>query len=424
MFLTIIIIFFNIFMMLLSRKIYISRVNPIYIYNLIWLIIVLVYSTNWVYLNKLNNVTLLVILIFNLVLSFSMMLGMKNSYLNRVNKYTYDQQKLKKLLFKYILVLSLIGGISVLMKVTTLVSMFGINLLEYTNYIYNARLHEGLQLGIPYIGSLLSLSLVLTSIYITKFKFNMYLLIPIILSGVDALTSGGRRELIYSAMLFIYPILFGSHRMSSLYLYLKNNKFMFLVFFMALFLFNTITSNRSNYIEINSLMSPTMIMLVTTFSPAIYKNYIYLVGPLGVLNEFLKKPEFKFGDNTFLFFRSILSKIGLPVEVNKYQEPYYVPIELNVGTYIREVVLDFTLIGGIIVVLFVGYVIGYYFSKMKLKDSLQATFLSTVFLYILTFSFFMWEFRTAGIWILCIVGIPIMLHIEKKTKIQKEVKSI
>ena len=46
-------------------------------------------------------------------------------------------------------------------------------------------------------------------------------------------------------------------------------------------------------------MSPLMIKLMD-ISPSIYKNYVYITSPLGVLNEFLKDPTFNFGGHTFL----------------------------------------------------------------------------------------------------------------------------
>jgi oligosaccharide repeat unit polymerase len=159
-------------------------------------------------------------------------------------------------------------------------------------------------------------------------------------------------------------------------------------------------------------MSPLMVRM-TEYNPTIYKIYEYVTSPIGVLNEYLKSPTYNFGLNSFNAFISLLNKFGANLYYSRYQQGYNIPIYTNVGTYIRELIQDFTIPGSVIVV----FIFAFSYSKSFIQSIRRKTYISLiltiVFSTIIFMSFFVWFFRETVFWISSIFGIFIGIYLDK-----------
>jgi len=403
----------NILLLLFSLLLYRTYVNPISIYSVIWTIAVTLYEIKLIYYYDLKAQTWLVIIgfqllyIFGCIFSFIFLnIGSRSRKINNIN-INEEKKQLKKL----ILILTFIGSISHFYGLYEAINLVGFDLLNSTYQLYAARLNGEISQGIPYLGVLNYVSLIFSGVYIKKFGFEKFIFLPIIIIAISSLKSGGRTEFIIGSLLIIFPVLFLNHDNSIKFKKNKRNLIIGISIFILLFLI--VTVNRSAHIEIDKYTSPFLGYLMK-ISPAFHKIYHYFASPIGVLNEYLKNPDYNFSKNTFKTLYNFINKFGFKIKVNTYQDPYWIPLKANAGTYIRALIQDFKFLLSGVVAFLLGLVFSYNYIYLKLTSSYLNVVWSTVFGYIVFMSFFNWGFKSSTFWIILFVGTIISLFFDKK----------
>lgn len=153
----------------------------------------------------------------------------------------------------------------------------------------------------------------------------------------------------------------------------------------------------------------------------IYKLLEYITSPLGTLNAFLANPSFSFGGNTFMTIYNLLNKIGYDIEVLMYQENFYVPMRVNVGTMIREIIEDFMFPGAILVLILTGYIFSKSYLVFKQTYSYFSGLWVAVFFQLISFSFFDWRMRSSAEWIILFFGSLIGYFLDSEVKKRRKI---
>lgn len=403
-------ILINIIFILLSFNFYKAKINPISIYSIIWVTMVTLYEIKLVYYYDLTLSTWMVIITFQFAYNLGCYFGInrkkiKKNVLESLRPYNNEEKDLKRV----IVLFSAISLLGVIPNFITIVKLYGFNLFEHTNDIYINRIHGGLDSGVIYLDVLAYVAVIFSGIYIQKFRFRWYITFPIFVIILNSITSGGRLGFTMGFLLLIFPLLFVKNtKVSRKIKKKKSSKIQKLrkIFLVSTLVVSVVIITNNRAVGVNKyyyFMSPSMIKLVS-YNPAIYKIYTYFTSPLGVLNEFLKNPTYNFGGHTFLTIYNFFNKFGVGITTHQYQTFYNIPISVNVGTYIRELIEDFTLIPAVLMTFFLGIVFSYNYSKLKVYYSYINIVWASSFAFIICLSFFMWQIRSSSTWIILIVG--------------------
>ncbi|MSS59520.1 oligosaccharide repeat unit polymerase [Erysipelotrichaceae bacterium Oil+RF-744-GAM-WT-6] len=392
-----------------------KKINPVSIYLIIWNIMIGLYETHWVRYNEITMFCWFTVIVFQFIFFISCIFGSKCIFTRngRSNDVTLDD----KTLLKGILILTVIASFAIIPNFVNFIHKYSFNFMDEMNQVYQDRLtgNRGFEM-IPYLGTLVSVAVLLSGIYFRKFGFNKWLLFPLLMSLLDTLPGGGRSGVIIELLLFLMPVLlFGKVKSNESSKMKKRNIILILIAVVVLVVvFWQMSSVRSRWMTTDQYMSPTMVKLFR-ISPAIYKTFLYITEPFVTLSEYLKDQTFQFGINTFGMFYNILNKIGFNLPYERYQTAYYVPMECNVATYIREIIQDFTYFVALFVTAFLGLLSGTTFisTRYKLDDISEArcSILGTI----ITLSFFMFFLRETVFWVLVIIT-PIYLKILSQHK--------
>ncbi len=397
-----------------SRWLYRATVNPISLYSIMWTTMVVLYELKLVYYYDLTTTTWIIIIVFQLVYNIGCILGKRNPGCT----YQTDNEQFvtgvsvgsKKDLRTAIVILCLLASISVVSKLMIAIRAYGFNLVAYTNQLYADRLAGNIRSGIPYLDCLLYPALVYSGVYFTKFGFNNVILLPTILVVADELTSGGRLRFVCGVFMLLAPVVFQrGNRITSVTVDSRprkeagENLKLLMAATVAIAALAIVTRQRSSYIAYHPYMSPLMARL-SAIRPSLYKNYTYFASPLGVLNEFLKEPTFRFGGHTFLTVYNFLNKFGANMEVSQAQTFFYVPISCNVGTYIRALIEDFTVPVALVIAFITGFVFSYNYYVFRKRGTYLSAVWASTFGFVVFFSFFTWHFRSSSMWITLFSG--------------------
>jgi oligosaccharide repeat unit polymerase len=106
--------------------------------------------------------------------------------------------------------------------------------------------------------------------------------------------------------------------------------------------------------------------------------------------------------------------------INHYQEFFSTPMECNVGTWVREIIEDFTLFGAVFFIPFFGVLSSFVYSCALSHKTLTMKIIWSIFAMVLALSFFDWRFRSASMWIAVIFGFLIGKFIYRKSFVIKE----
>ena len=391
-----------------SYKIYNKIFNPIMLYSIIWVFLVIAYQIKLIKYYDLTVKTWGVIILSYVLLTFGMLFG----NLIKVKPKNGGSQELTKYeLKKYIIILSLISICAIIPNTIALIHRYGFNVLQQTVQIYMDSLtDQGIEV-IPYLGYFAQAAVIFSGMFVGLYGFNVLCIIPIILAILNILPSGSRGNLIITILFFAFSYFLMKKK-------IKINKRYIVGFLVAMIgpimIFSMLTSNRSSSMSWNSgFMSPLMIK-ITNISPSFYKNYEYITSNLGVLNEFVKNPRFSFGENTFGTFYNILQKIGSDIQYKRYQDFYYIPIRTNTGTWLRELIIDFDFLGMFLVVFFFGVIVGYLWKKCIKGGSLIEYYYLVILCTLIAMSFFVWYVREGSMMVVIVVGIGMIPICRKK----------
>lgn len=393
----------------LSRRRFKKLVNPVSIYIVVWNAVAFLYELNLVYFNELTLFAWITIIIFQTIFFVTCSLG-NNISIKQTKNIDFD----RGVIFKTIIVLSVISAFGIIPNFINFVHRYSWNFMDNMNSIYIDRLtnSRGYEL-IPYVGSLAYMAVIFSGVYCRRYGFDKKLLIPISLSILDTLPGGGRSGIVLIFLFFTMPrVLFGTNfnTIPQKKSVSNRKKILGLVIAMILIiLFWKMSSVRSRWINVNNYMSPQMVKMVS-INPVFYKTYIYIVAPLVALSEYLKKMSFNFGINTFGFFINILNKFGFGLYYERYQTSLYTPLECNVATYIRELIQDFTFFGALIGVGLIGIIFGINYRNVRTKNSYFCETMSGILGTVVVMSFYMFYLRESIFWIIILL-LPIVIKL-------------
>ena len=264
------------------------------------------------------------------------------------------------------------------------------------------------------------IAVILGSIYYVNFGFHPVLVPVIALIAAKPFTGGARQGLVECAVMVILPFFITrretNYRRKKLTDKINKKRKVIMILagtaMVALLLF--VSNQRSNYAvntSFNNYASPVFLPVIKRV-PGLYQIYSYFCSPLGVLNEFLKDPTFNFGANTLMPFYNILNRLGLNIPVQRYQPFYYIPIHINVGTAVRELIEDYSVVG-FVIILFSGYCVGSSYKKYQTTKSTRSLFVLSFLYFLAVMSWFVWFLRDANLIIALFFGCIICDRIDK-----------
>ncbi|MFL9650012.1 O-antigen polymerase [Exiguobacterium chiriqhucha] len=418
-------ILYNILIIKYSITFYGKKVNPISLYSYVWCTIVLLYELKWIEYYDLTLQTWTILFMSQTAYVMGCYLATKitlNNYQMKKDYAIYEKDA-ESYIFGVIVLITIISGIVILLNVFQYFSIFGYNLLSQTNELYSYRLSGSQGISkIPYIGVFIYIAMIFSAVYTVNYGFKKFFIIPFLLIILDELTSGGRASLVLAPLMF-FGVFFAAD------LKVKLSKIQIGSIVLGIFLlFISISSNRTA--GIYNIYSSDLFKKMTNDNVTFYKIIEYITSPLGTLNAFLASPTFSFGGNTFMTIYSILNKLGYNIEILLYQEDFYVPMRVNVGTMLREIIEDFMFPGAILVLILTGFI----FSKSYLIFNQTYSYLSglwvAVLFQIISFSFFDWRMRSSAEWIILFFGsligyfLDYKLEKRKNNKYEKNVRNI
>ncbi len=392
--------------------------NALNIYLLIWAMMVLLYNLKWILYYDLTSTTWIMIYLSTISVFVGNLFGVHKAkkHIQKCNTISAADIDLisKKRLINSILITSLIAAFAIIPNIFFLMEKYGLNILSKTSEIYYDNLNGKAPLSIPYLGAIIYVSDILAGIYFSRYGYKSFILLPIILSMLSILPSGSRGWLILAVFMFIFPYFIMPSFQKANKKATRKNRFKLAILIMVVcMLFIILTINRSKNLDpqILQFMSPEMKIFAQKM-PSVYKLYQYFASPIGVLNEFLKCPDFYFGKNTFAVLYNFLDKFGFDVNYSRYQTFYSIPIRTNVGTWVLELIQDFGIWGMFIVIISFAFTVGYFEQMSNVCLARKYILWSTVFNTIFVMSFFVWYLRE-GTMIIIILTVALMNLVNK-----------
>jgi oligosaccharide repeat unit polymerase len=388
---------------------YKKTINPITIYAAIWVVIVGLYEIRMVNYFPLSNTTYLIIISFFIIYSFGNLLGHKIVKISRKPPFAKDIYEKK--LFQVIMLTMFIAAIAIVPNTFILIQKYGVlGLFSSTVEIYYEReFGTGLS-TIGYFSPVIFTSLIFVSVHIKKFGLKKSFLFVFILAIMNVMTFGGRNNIIISLFSVIIPLFAFDNKIK---LTKKSKIWIGLGISVFIIVFSIINNARANVTTVSNFVAQQYSVLFQS-NQGLYKIYTYMTGPLGYLNSYLQDPYFSFGANTFLPIYKQLVKVGFDIELMSSLPFRNIPISTNVGTYITELIIDFSIPGAFAFILIFGFLVGVYAKRIEKYESLSSYFIVTMFLLLIMMSFFMWYMRSINLWIATFVGIMLSRYVESR----------
>lgn len=405
---------FNLITLLISKGIYRKWINPVSIYSIVWSIAVGIHESGLIIYFEILPFTWFVIFFMQIVFVICSYIGfnLKSSQKTTVYRECVDSVRLKKEIKKWLLIASLIASIAVVGDFITIIRIYGTDLLKHLTDIYSDRVHQNIDLTtIPYLGAFSYIATSLAGVYLKKFGFDLYIVLPLSLGVMRSLTTGGRAGIVFIVAIFVYSYIASSSQIKKSRMKLKQKFWIVLSCFVLLCAIFIISARRS----VGESLSYATDSYINLFgkNATIYKILTYLASPIGALNQYLKTCKFNFGQNTFLTIYNLLAKVGIIDRIDQYQEFFNTPEPCNVATWLRELIEDFTIAGAIPVVSLFALVTSFVYKESKMSCSIRNIVVWSVLAMIVTLSSFDWRFRSADIWIALLFGYIIGKKIDK-----------
>lgn len=422
--LSILYIILNILVIMWSVLKYKNKLNPLTIFLIPWTLMVFGYELKFIKYNQLTYYTYMVLYISTIVYCFGAYLGsiIKNKKKIQTNKRNLliDEKKFKKKLRTILLVTASLSGITIMYSIFIIFSRYGTSFIYKISQIYGERSTGSFSVDyIPYIGSFIYISIFVGIFYFIDYGFHPVLIIPILLTCLKPFTGGARQGLVGILVMIVIAFLLNKKEKVKVKDKKEKNvkrKFLLIITIVSMFgLLIFISNQRSQYAvssSFNTYASPKFKKIINKV-PAAYQMYTYFTSPLGVLNEYLKEEPFSFGKNTLFPIYNVLNKIGFGIPVERYQTFYFIPMRSNVGTAIRELIEDYTLIIAIIFIFLDGIIVGNSYKRMKDNNSYKNRYMVSFLFFLVSMSWFMWFLRDANIILAMIGGYIIFNELDK-----------
>lgn len=399
-----------------GRLFYKNFYNPICIYTFVWLVSIAIHESNLIVYYEFKWFTWFVIFVSHLLFVLGNFVTKLFYKENRNENSVVDDGLQKKIMLKMILVCLCISGFAIVANLRMMMNLYGSNLFASMMVIYQDRLENDLRTeAIPYLSSFLFIALPLLGVYMKKFGFNVMVALGMILACANSLTSGGRAGIIFSMLLFFtgYKCANGTP-LSSTRQFMTSGKKKFLFGICVISLTSMIVAvsqQRSAGIGLD-YATDNYTSLFGENVP-LYKGLVYLASPVAVLNEYLETCDFDFGKNTFVPLFNVFNKFGFCDKVAPYQSYYKTPSSCNVGTWIRELIEDFTMPVALLIVVLFGFLSSMFYKRAQEQSNVICKILWSIFALVIALSFFDWKFRTSNLWIATFVGSLVGNYIDK-----------
>ena len=273
--------------------------NPICLYTIVWLVAVAIHQSGLIEFYQLTRFCWVTIFISHfLFVSGCVIAWLVNTKENdSMYNIDIDESLQKKELLRGILVTMSIAGIAIVANLKTMVSIYGFNLFDKVVRIYADRVYELEKIEtIPYLGSFMLIGLPLLGCYLKKYGFHIAVIPSVVLVCANSLTSGGRAGIVFSLLLFLagYFCMEKGNRATP-----KGQK-LFLLLSSASFLSMIVFISQERTLGVIPAYATNNYTSIFGNNVALYKGLVYVAGPIGTLNEYLKTCDFNFGQNTFL----------------------------------------------------------------------------------------------------------------------------
>lgn len=410
--------FFCFLAVCVGKIIYNNFFNPICLYSIVWGVAVLVHQSGMIIFYNLTPFCWMVIFASHLLYILGCIIGWNLNIDDKpiVVECIGDKQLKNWMLVGIALTMSL-AAIAIVANLKTMISIYGFNLMEQIVLIYGDRINETEKIEtIPYLGSFIFITLPLLGCYLKKFGFHVIVIPCVFLACADALISGGRGGIVFALLLFLagYMCMDKGYELSS------RGRIFFplicLVTFVSMIVF--VSQERADGLKM--AYATDLYKDLFGYNVTLYKGLVYVAGPIGTLNEYLVECEFHFGRNSFLTIYNVLARLGVMEPINHYQEFFLTPMECNVGTWVREIIEDFTLFGAIFFIPSFGMLSSFVYSRALRCKMVTMKIIWSVFAMVLALSFYDWKFRSASMWIAVLFGFLIGKWIDRKSFITFE----
>lgn len=344
------------------------RLNPITIFIFFWGLSIIANILNWYGFPKVDSWGWLVITssIFYYVFGSMTVCLSKPKNNNKYLKYFLDDFNKNNVILKVILVLCAISFIGIVSDWWVLFKRFGdiISIFINANLIYTMRVEgEGLG-GIPYLGSLSLSACALAGIYFERTRrFRFLLIFPFILVILGALASMGRVTIIMAILLYLNPCImsYGFIDRKNTTVRYRMKIFIVIAAIIILVLGSTkIRVIRGGNVEIVDRVPAFLISLGLVENPIFSSIYTAISGPIASFSSSLNHDREDLGKGLIPGMQTIspvfrlIGKMGLLPSVSYYEIAPESELP-NIGTYLKDIYIDFGLLGVIMIPYFLGY---------------------------------------------------------------------
>ncbi|MCF0125034.1 MAG: oligosaccharide repeat unit polymerase, partial [Clostridia bacterium] len=393
--------------------------NPICLYTIVWIIAVTIHESDLIVYYDFHIFTWIVILVSHVLFVLGCVVAKLFYHTEVFSILSNNEHEQKVYLHRAIFLCLVVSGFAIVANLKMMIEIYGFNLFENLMVIYQDRLENDLRTElIPYLSSFLFIALPLIGIDMKKNGFSIFVVIGLFFACANSLTSGGRAGVIFSLILFYSAYKCSTPTFDSLKrLSLTNGKKTAVVIICVVALVSmvvAVSQQRSAGVGLD--YATEEYTEIFGENVPLYKGLVYLASPVAVLNEYLQDCDFEFGKNTFVSLYNILAKFGVCQKVSPYQSYYSTPSSCNVGTWVRELVEDFTLPGAIFLVSLFGFLSSTFYYNAHGSPNVTYKVVWSIFSLVITLSFFDWKFRTSNLWIALFLGIIIGCYIDRKTK--------
>ncbi len=405
----------------LSRRQFKRWINPITVFIYPWIVMIIFYEFKFIQYYDLTIKTHIVLIATFVLYSIGVLAGCEFGSskamvikLSSGNKRAISESEYKRRMRIAILVTTVIGGISTVMAIISIIGRYGLNFYNKITSIYSDRLLGNFQAdSISYIGSFLFIAVIITGMYFTRYGFHPVMIPLFILIVLRPFTGGARQALVQFIVMLAMPFVLAWKEMRARKRAIrksrkKTRRTIILIAAAVILLGGLlvfVSNQRSAYVvnsSFHNYASPGFEKVIEKI-PGVYQLYSYYVSPLGVLNEFLKSPDFNFGANSLFPFYNVLNKFGFGIPVQRYQKFYLIPISINVGTAVRELIEDYS-VAAFLMIALCGFAVGSAYKKYALNKSVRSTFVLSFMFFLACMSWYMWFLRDANLIIALIFG--------------------
>jgi oligosaccharide repeat unit polymerase len=415
-----------------SRFLFGKWVNPLSIYVIPWGVMLTLYEVNFLRYYELSTETWLVIIsaLFSFIAGI---LLIKTTFTAREN----EKKKTLSIvdyttIFKYlVIVFGIIGLVDALQHWSVLFRMYGSlpGIFLNANEIYRLRIEQKIPGLIPYLVAFSYAAIFFAAIYSAcKGRITLISLLPIVGVVLKEVANVGRAGIMLAFLIYLLTYFFARNILKEKAIKDKRRrKFQILgvvtvvvILIAGATLIRSIRGTYENFAGASKVLSKTRGGLFIT--PSIY---LYFSAHVGVLNQFLKDQNVNknIGENTFLTAYSVLSKFDLVERPSDYQKGYRIPLWINTGTYLREVIEDFGYVSIFLFPFILGLISTYYWYRFLARQDLISLFLLTYTCSIIGTSFLTIITRV-GIWtisfMIILTAALIMEHFKPAVTIKSE----